>query len=651
MRVIVRIGVFITLLIAILWSYYVGDENASSSSSHSSMMKRTRITILTTNDLHSVAHKYETLNRYLRHVQDEVRDRDDIVITLDAGDWFSGSMYDRLSVSSTHATPQLDFFHMAQYDAITLGNHEFDAGEKGLITMFSSHSDRMMGIPILNSDIEFRDKQQQQHTTKLQDFYDPNIHESAPEKGVRIQSSLVITRQGLKIGILGVMGPDSALLCQHSRETAKFSGFSDSTGLLRFDRVSRKVRDVTRRLRSHHNCDIVILVAHSGGDEIYNLASSVSDAGVDVVVGGHTHETQFHEIETETSYYDAFFSQPQAHKKRHVFVTQCGSDGDYVGRLELDVFTTAAATAAAAISKSSDMVLKVSKSTQDLISSSSTHSACVSYEDVVRDVISFEEDDNEDMNRLVRSWQSELSEILGRNPADIVFRAKEGTLFSHDDTRSSVAQLVADGILKILNRRLSTAKTASLKPRFEGCENQIDVYLTCPDCVRALELPAQNQSNFELTFEEVYRMLSISASKGISIFHMRKFDLVSIVELAEFAEIFVSDTMKLSISSTMRFHRQHWGIPFLNRLSNVTIRGVPYDELNDFVCVALNGYITPYFFLVNHLSKGLLNNFPRDPTGTLIESISDISRVVDRDSEKNISEYELFVEYLSSLRG
>ena len=125
----------------------------------------------------------------------------------------------------------------------------------------------------------------------------------------------------------------------------------------------------------------------------------------------------------------------------------------------------------------------------------------------------------------------------------------------------------------MLNHRLSSA-TARLEPfHMNGCNKRVDVYLTCPDCVRSFDLPSKN-SDFELSFEEVYRMLSISASKGISIFHMRKSDLVSIVELAEFAEVFVSDTMKLSISSTMRFDRNRWGIPFLNRLQNITVRDV-----------------------------------------------------------------------------
>ena len=72
------------------------------------------------------------------------------------------------------------------------------------------------------------------------------------------------------------------------------------------------------------------------------------------------------------------------------------------------------------------------------------------------------------------------------------------------------------------------------------------------------------------------------------------------------------------------------------------------------MCVALNGYITPYFFLVNSLSKGVLSNFPRDHEGNLVKSIESISKLAStmshNGSRKNISEYELFVEYLSSYR-
>ena len=46
-----------------------------------------------------------------------------------------------------------------------------------------------------------------------------------------------------------------------------------------------------------------------------------------------------------------------------------------------------------------------------------------------------------------------------------------------------------------------------------------------------------------------------------------------------------------------------------------------------------------------------LNNFPRDHTGALVDSIDSISKLVfyddDTSSRRNISEYELFVDFLS----
>lgn len=632
----IRLLGILTVFVAILWSIYF----SSSSSKFIHRVDRhryldsepvTRITILTTNDLHSAGHKYESLSRYLRETQNEAIKKNHIVLTLDAGDWFSGSMYDRLSVSSSHDTPQLDYFSYSNYDAITLGNHEFDAGEEGLHTMLSSMKETSgVAIPILNADIEFR------HSSSLSEFHTSSSITTPPSQGVRIQSSLIVSKGDLKIGILGVMGPDSALLCQHSRSTATFSGFSDSVGLLRFDRVVRRVRDVVRDLRE--KSDVVVLIAHSGGEEVEQIATSVADSGVDVVIGGHTHETQFHEIETESSYYDAFFSQPEIHRKRKVFLSQCGSDGEYVGKLDLDVFMPSS-------SSLGNVELRIANTTRNQIASSSSQSACIPYKDLMMGSSSSSSSSSV-MKQKLSSWHDELSKILGRDPRDVVFQGMDGLLFSHNDSRSSVANIVADGILKVLNNRLSSGR-GKLNFASYDCK-QAEIYMTCPDCVRAFELPLKNKQ-FNLTFEEVYRMLSISVSKGIYVFHMKKSDLFLILELVQLAEVWISDTMKLSISSTMQFDQNTWGIPFVNRITNFSIHGVSYDDLDDFVCIAMNGYFTPYYFLVNYFSKGLLNNFPRNHKGKLLNTIEDTPMLVDALTSRMIPEYELFVEYIQSL--
>ena len=47
----------------------------------------------------------------------------DVVLTLDAGDWYSGSLFDNLGADlSTPSVPQMEFFHAAQYDGIILGS-------------------------------------------------------------------------------------------------------------------------------------------------------------------------------------------------------------------------------------------------------------------------------------------------------------------------------------------------------------------------------------------------------------------------------------------------------------------------------------------------------------------------------------------------
>ena len=60
----------------------------------------------------------------------------DLVLTLDAGDWYSGSLYDQLGADDrTNSVPQMEFFHDAGYDGIILGNHDFDRHESALFAM------------------------------------------------------------------------------------------------------------------------------------------------------------------------------------------------------------------------------------------------------------------------------------------------------------------------------------------------------------------------------------------------------------------------------------------------------------------------------------------------------------------------------------
>ena len=96
-----------------------------------------KITFLTTNDLHSSADgccgpdsspeiKKGGYDR-LVHTIDRVRNsrgENSVVLTLDAGDWFSGTAFSALGPNAaSSAAPELSYFDAAKYDAIVLGNH------------------------------------------------------------------------------------------------------------------------------------------------------------------------------------------------------------------------------------------------------------------------------------------------------------------------------------------------------------------------------------------------------------------------------------------------------------------------------------------------------------------------------------------------
>ena len=78
----------------------------------------------------------------------------DIVLTLDAGDWYSGSLFDNLGADvRTPSIPQMEFFHAAQYDGIILGNHDFDRTEPALFTMLEKANKMKLDINVIVSNL------------------------------------------------------------------------------------------------------------------------------------------------------------------------------------------------------------------------------------------------------------------------------------------------------------------------------------------------------------------------------------------------------------------------------------------------------------------------------------------------------------------
>jgi len=83
-----------------------------------------------------------------------------------------------------------------------------------------------------------------------------------------------------------------------------------------------ELQKLVNRLRSNDNADVVLLLSHNGMDVDLKLASRVT--GIDVILGGHTHDAVPQPI-------------PVTNAGGTTLVTNAGSSGKFLGVLDLDI--------------------------------------------------------------------------------------------------------------------------------------------------------------------------------------------------------------------------------------------------------------------------------------------------------------------------
>jgi len=241
-----------------------------------------RVTILHTNDWHSHMLGYGPNSEYSPDTTgddgtlggvartaaliEEIRGgATNPVLLLDAGDWMAGSLFQLLA--SSHAA-ELQVLQAMGYDAITIGNHEYDWGPALLGDMISVADDAGVTVPLLAANI----------VPSADDPADDAL--AAHLDSGRISATSVQTLDnGLIIGMFGVLGEEAASVAPGAAPTS----FSDST-----EAAADAVADMQAQ-----GVDLVLGLTHVGvtddpatsPDEL--LAANV--AGIDVIVGGHSH--------------------------------------------------------------------------------------------------------------------------------------------------------------------------------------------------------------------------------------------------------------------------------------------------------------------------------------------------------------------------
>ncbi|WP_417035863.1 bifunctional metallophosphatase/5'-nucleotidase [Desulfovibrio piger] len=172
------------------------------------------------------------------------RQEQDNIIALDAGDQFQGTLF--YSVNKWPMIAAADA--LLPYDAITLGNHEFDEGCRELARFLEAQP-----LPVLAANLV--------------------PQQGCPLAGSRIRPYLVRMVRGTRVGVIGLANDEVTGLAAACPQTA----FRDARTTLQ-----RYVTELEAQGIRH-----IIAVTHLGLERDRELARSVN--GIDVIVGGHTH--------------------------------------------------------------------------------------------------------------------------------------------------------------------------------------------------------------------------------------------------------------------------------------------------------------------------------------------------------------------------
>ena len=176
------------------------------------------------------------------------RRKDPDLLLFDCGDFSQGSSYYTMFKGDV----EVELMNRMHYDAVTIGNHEFDFGLDNMIRLF-----KMAEFPIVCSNYDFAD-------TELKDIVKPY---------------LVLKRQGVRIGVFALCPPLEGLVSRKNYGPLKFLDPVE---------VTDRMVDV---LRNREKCDVVICLSHLGW-EVSDYPDNElikRTSGIDLILGGHSH--------------------------------------------------------------------------------------------------------------------------------------------------------------------------------------------------------------------------------------------------------------------------------------------------------------------------------------------------------------------------
>ena len=256
--------------------------------------KKIKLVILHTNDTHSQVEPTEKSNLktanmggYARRmgVIEKIRSEEKNVLLFDAGDFSQGTPY----FNFFNGRVEIDALNRMQYDAGTLGNHEFDNGIDTLAVILQKAR-----FPMISSNYEV---------------------DNTPIKN-QIQPYLILKKFGLKIGIMALNVDSKSLIIE-----------SNYRGLVYRDPIE-KAQELSAFLKNKKKCDLVICLSHLGSDstsvDVNDFTVAHQTKHIDIILGGHSHSL-LENVKTNNA------------NGKKVIISQMGKSGLYLGRIDLEL--------------------------------------------------------------------------------------------------------------------------------------------------------------------------------------------------------------------------------------------------------------------------------------------------------------------------
>lgn len=252
------------------------------------------LTILHTNDTHSQVEALEEGKRdefcggYTRRMGLIAQERkaDPNLLVFDAGDFCQGTPY----FNFYHGRIEIDAMNRMGYDAVMLGNHEFDNGVDTLAAI-------------------------------LQGAQFPVVCANYDVKGSVLEGLVlpytVIRRQNVRIGVFGIGIDPAGLIAERNFAPLQY-----------LDPIAT-AQDVANTLKNKEKCDVIVCLSHQGTHpsaegKLSDVELAQATRNIDIIIGAHTHKIR-------TNLYIPNLDGDS------VFLAQMGKSGARLGKIQVEI--------------------------------------------------------------------------------------------------------------------------------------------------------------------------------------------------------------------------------------------------------------------------------------------------------------------------